>query len=222
MKNLFITSSGTGIGKTMVTAALCQQLRKQGAAIDAIKPIISGYNPEEAAVSDTHILLNALGRDATQQDIEAMSPWRFVAPLSPHMAAAREGAEIKFEELLDDCRLRMRASKGTLLIEGVGGVMVPLTNSHTVLDWVGALEIPTLLVVGSYLGSLSHSLTAVATLRGRNIPIAGIVVSESEEATVPLKETVATLRNFVTGVQVVAIPRLQGSQQAPDLTGLID
>ena len=93
------------------------------------------------------------------------------------------------------------------LIEGIGGVMVPLDAEHTVLDWIAALEAPTLLVVGSYLGSLSHSLTAAAALRERGVPLAGIVVSESEAEPVPTAETAATLARFVEGVPVRLLPR---------------
>ena len=85
--------------------------------------------------------------------------------------------------------------------------MVPLDAEHTVLDWIAALGAPTLLVVGSYLGTLSHSLTATAALRSRGVTIAGIVVSESEEQPVPAAETAATLARFTAPVPVRVLPR---------------
>jgi dethiobiotin synthetase len=85
--------------------------------------------------------------------------------------------------------------------------MVPLDAEHTVLDWIAALGAPALLVVGSYLGTLSHSLTAAGALRARGVTIAGIVVSESEVEPVPAAETAATLARFVAPVPLLVLPR---------------
>jgi dethiobiotin synthetase len=89
----------------------------------------------------------------------------------------------------------------------VGGVMVPLDAEHTVLDWIAALAAPALLVVGSYLGTLSHSLTALAALQQRGVAVAGIVVSESQHQPVPAAETMATLTRFAPGVPVRLLAR---------------
>jgi dethiobiotin synthetase len=93
------------------------------------------------------------------------------------------------------------------LIEGIGGVMVPLDAEHTVLDWIAALAAPALLVVGSYLGTLSQSLTAAAALRQRGITIAGVVVSESAEQPGPAAETAATLARFLGPIPLCLLPR---------------
>jgi dethiobiotin synthetase len=187
----FITATGTDIGKTYVTARLVRAL---GAT--AIKPIMSGYDAASAAGSDAGMLLTAMGRAVTQEAIAAISPWRFAAPLSPDMAAAREGGAIAFPELLTFCKTAIAAAPGLLLIEGVGGVMVPLDKTHTVRDWIVALNLPVLLVAGSYLGSLSHTLTGLEALRAAAIEVAGIVLNESLNAPVPMEETAATLTRF--------------------------
>lgn len=85
--------------------------------------------------------------------------------------------------------------------------MVPLDDRHTVLDWMTALRLPVLLVVGSYLGTLSHTLTAAAAVEARGLRIAQVVVSESEDSPVPLAETVDTLARFLRGHAVAGIPR---------------
>jgi len=221
----FITSSGTEIGKTLVTSALCRQLRKKGRAVKALKPVISGYDAESAGESDTHLLLEALGVPIDEHAIAGMSPWRFREALSPDMAAEREGRAIPYDDLVSFCRDAIVQNTGMLLIEGVGGVMVPLGGTRTVLDWTSALEIPALLVTGSYLGSLSHALTAVKTLESGSVPLAGIVVSESEECPVPVEETVATLARLLPDIPIVSVPRQQGDidwAAVPDLTGLVD
>lgn len=169
--------------------------------------MISGFTSDDFAESDTALLLDALGRDPTPEAISAMSPWRFTAPLSPDMAAARESRAIDFDALVAFCRDAASTFPGLTLIEGVGGVMVPLTDNRTVIDWIAELEMPAVLVVGSYLGTLSHSLTAAETLAQRGIPLKAIVVSESEDSPVAFTETRETLARFLPGMTVFAIAR---------------
>lgn len=224
MKRLFVTGSGTGVGKTLVTAALARQLRASGKTVRAVKPVISGYTPEGYRESDTALLLDGMGEDHAAEAIERVSPFRFAAPLSPDMAAAREGRAIDFGALLGFCRGCAEGPEDVLLIEGVGGVMVPLTEGETVLDWIAALSMPCLLVVGSYLGTISHTLTAAAALRGRGVALAGVAISESEESPVPLGETKAAIARFVGDVPIAIVPRLRGEapwRAAPDLTFLL-
>ncbi|HVJ30931.1 MAG TPA: dethiobiotin synthase [Gammaproteobacteria bacterium] len=206
MTTLFITSSGTGIGKTFVTLKLIAELKAAGRRVRALKPVASGFDAARPADGDTGELLRALTLEPTGANLDAVSPWRFAAPLSPDMAAAREQRTIPFDALVAHCRAAGRNGDVTL-IEGVGGVMVPLDAEHTVLDWVAALEVPALLVVGSYLGTLSHSLTAAVALRARGVTIAGVVVSESEEQPVPVAETAATLARFIAPVPIRVLPR---------------
>ena len=206
MTTFFVTSSGTGIGKTFVTLRLVAELRASGRRVRALKPVASGFDAARPADGDTGALLAAQQLEPTPANLDAVSPWRFAAPLSPNMAAAREHRTVPFDALVAHCRAAGR-SGGVTLIEGVGGVMVPLDGEHTVLDWIAALEAPALLVVGSYLGTLSHSLTAAAALRARGVTVAGLIVSESAEQPVPAAETAATLARFVAPVPVRVLPR---------------
>ena len=206
MTTVFVTSSGTDIGKTFVTLRLLAELKAAGRSARALKPIASGFDAAQLERSDTGLLLRAQGLAPSAVNIDAVSPWRFAAPLSPDMAAARERRSIPFDELLAVCRAAGKPGDVTL-IEGIGGVMVPLDAEHTVLDWIAALGAPALLVVGSYLGTLSHSLTAVTALRQRGVAIAAVVVSESAEQPMPAAETAATLARFVGTVPVRWLPR---------------
>jgi dethiobiotin synthetase len=206
MTAVFITSSGTGIGKTFVTLRLIAELEARGRSVRALKPVASGFDAAQPEGSDTALLLRAQGLDLTAESLDAASPWRFAAPLSPDMAARAERRSIPFAALVAHCRAA-RAKAGVTLIEGIGGVMAPLDTEHTVLDWIEALGAPALLVVGSYLGSLSHSLTATAALRQRGVTIAAIVVSESEVQPAPAAETAASLARFVAPVPVCVLPR---------------
>jgi dethiobiotin synthetase len=218
----FVTATGTEVGKTLVTAALAQQLRAQGRGVGALKPLLTGYADAECAESDAGVLLQALGRPATPTAVAEIAPWRFTQPLSPDMAAAREGRSLSLDEICAFCRAA--DAGGTVLVEGIGGVMVPIAEKCTVLDWIAALGAPTLLVAGSYLGTLSHTLTALAAMAGRGVPPVGLVFSESPESPVPLAETAAAVARYHPELRIVCVPRLPGArpwERAPDLLGLL-
>ena len=205
MTTLFVTASGTDVGKTFVTVRLIAELTAAGYRVRALKPVASGFDAAKPGGSDTGALLRAQGLDVSAANLDAVSPWRFKAPLSPDMAAAREGGAVPFGALVDFCRATRDAD--ITLIEGIGGVMVPLDDTHTVLDWLVAVDAPALLVVGSYLGTLSHSLTAAAALRARGARVAGVVVSESAEQPVPVVETARVLERFLRPTPVQSLPR---------------
>lgn len=213
MTTVFVTASGTDVGKTFVTLRLIAELTVAGLGVRALKPVASGFDTADMGSSDTGKLLVAQGLRIDAANLDAVSPWRFAAPLSPDMAAARERRNVPFDALVDFCRAPRGAD--VTLIEGVGGVMAPLDAAHTVVDWIAALEAPALLVVGSYLGSLSHSLTAVAALEQRSVPIAGVVVSESLEQPVDADETAATLARFLAPIPLRVLPRNGRAPLAP-------
>ncbi|MCE4223280.1 dethiobiotin synthase [Methylobacterium sp. C25] len=187
---LFIVGAGTEIGKTYATAALTRRLREQGRNVLTLKPLASGVPPIDDpafAESDTAILLAAQGLPVTPETVEACSPWRFSAPLAPDQAAAREGRELHLDELVAWCERQLSPHRHphpetTVLIEGVGGLMSPITAEATGLDWLKRLGLPALLVSGCYLGAISHALTAAETLRAHGVPLLAVVVSESEGA----------------------------------------
>ena len=197
MSALFVAGAGTDVGKTHVTAGLIRALRARGAAVSALKPLVSGFDPDDWAHSDPGRLLQALGQALTPEALQALSPWRYRAPLSPDMAAAREGHSVDYDGIVSLCREKIAAAgEASLLIEGVGGAMSPLSATTTNLDWMAALGVPVLLVTGSYLGSISHALTAAAVIRGVGLALAGIAVSESAGAETPFEETVASLERL--------------------------
>jgi dethiobiotin synthetase len=207
MSAIFITATGTDIGKTFVASGLIRHLRGAGRPVDALKPVATGFDPAAAGSTDTGVLLSTLGRALQPAEFDTVSPWRFVAPLSPDMAAAKEAKRVDFAALVDFCRRAIDANRGTLLIEGIGGVMVPFDHEHTVLDWIAAINVPVLLVTGSYLGSLSHTLTALDALRRRDLTIKALVLNETEGSTVSMSDTASTLRRFASAVPLVALSR---------------
>jgi dethiobiotin synthetase len=208
MTAIFVTGTGTDVGKTFVTTGLIRHLRTTGRPVEALKPVVSGFDPDAPATSDPGLLLAALDRALTQAEIDRISPWRFRAPLSPDLAAAREGRNLDYKRLVEFSRQAILAAKDVLLVEGIGGIMVPLDDRHTVLDWMTVLRIPVILVAGSYLGTISHTLTALHVLAQRNVEVSSIVVSESQGSSTPLPDTIATIRRFAVPIEVIGIPRL--------------
>jgi dethiobiotin synthetase len=221
MSAFFVTGAGTDVGKTFVAAGLIRKLRAQGRKVRALKPVASGFEMANAHTSDPGQLLTALGYKITEEAVAAISPWRFKAPLSPDMAAAKEDRAIDFDALV--AFSRTAAADEIMFVEGVGGVMVPLDGKHTTLDWMQALGFPVILVGGSYLGAISHTLGALEVLRSRALTVAAVVVSETGNSMVSLDNTVQTVAAFAAPNVTVKLSRSFPLQDAAfnALAGLI-
>lgn len=208
MKTLFVAGAGTDVGKTYVTAALTRALIAAGKTVAVFKPVASGYDPAAPEESDAGRLLEALGREITPETIHDVCPLRFAEPLSPPAAARREGVTLMLEDLVASCRARIAAAPAdVLLIEGVGGLMSPLTDTATGLDLMLALEAPTILVGGTYLGGISHLLTAAEVLTARGLTTAAVVASESPPPAPDFAETVEDMRRFLEPAPLFAAAR---------------
>ena len=217
MSAYFITATGTGTGKTFTTCALLHAAHTLGMRAQAYKPVISGW--DEGAGTDTAQIIAASGGRET---VDEVSPWRFRAPLSPHRAAALEGKSLALADVLRWSDAQMN-QPGLTLIEGVGGVMVPLSDHETVLDWMRALGLPVILVTGSYLGTISHTLTALAALKQADLRIAALVMNESAESPISLDEAWAGLAPFVTDIPLqITQPLVSSWRDAHDMIKLLE
>src|SRR5262245_54666695 len=127
MNGLFITGVGTGVGKTLVTTILCHQLRGIGRSVTALKPVVSGFVDNDPEC-DPALILRSSGIVPTAEAIEAVSPWRFAAPISPHLAAQQENRSVSLKEIARFCHDRAGQPGSIRLIEGAGGVMSPIAT----------------------------------------------------------------------------------------------
>lgn len=219
-----ITGIGTGVGKTLVSAALCHQ----SPGLRAIKPVLSGFDPAAPQAGDAGQLLAAMGEPCSEAALDAVSPWRFAAPLSPHLAAAREGRVIDPVELTAFCQ-RALSQQPRLLIEGVGGLMVPLRPDWLVLDWLETLRLPVVLVGASYLGAINHTLLSLSALRAHGLRLHALIISQSEAACCAgAEDTASSIRPFLPeGAQMLCLPRVpdrpaqEAWKAAPDLLSLM-
>ncbi len=221
MSAIFVTATGTDIGKTFVTAGLIQHWRAAGRHVDALKPVMTGFDPAKAEDSDAGVLLKALGRPVTAAEIERICPWRYAAPLSPDAAARRENRPLPFDNLVAFSRRAITAATGTLLIEGVGGIMVPLDDRHTVLNWMTALNVPLVMVTGTYLGTLSHTLTCLDVLERRKLAIKALVVNETPGSPVTLADTMARLTCFAPLIPIVGLKHKPDPAAFQTIAGLL-
>jgi dethiobiotin synthetase len=211
MPTLFIAGTGTDIGKTYVAAALIRALRANGHAVDALKPVVSGFDPAGPHGSDPAVLLEALETPRSTAALDRISPWRYRAPLSPPLAAEREGLRLDGAAVIALCRERAAAADpaGWLLLESAGGIMSPLDEGRTMLDLAAAVGAPVLLVAGTYLGTISHTLTAAAVVEAAGLTLAGVVLSESQGDHPPVEDTVAALAARLAPAAVTTVGRDQ-------------
>ncbi|MEF8792368.1 dethiobiotin synthase [Thiohalorhabdus sp.] len=218
-RTLLITGTGTEVGKTFVTAELAYQLRSRGDEVLATKPVSSGCQADQQGrlwSPDGRVLIEACGLDPDDWDThQRLCLERFEEPMSPHMAAARSGRILSLSLLKGYCEGLETEAGGFVVAEGVGGIMTPLTDSTTFLDWASELAWPVVLVAGTYLGTISHTLTALRCLHGAGIHLAGLVLDRSSEEPVPPEELRRTLQFFHPHVPMAIVP--PEGEAMPDL-----
>jgi dethiobiotin synthetase len=219
----FIAGAHTDVGKTYCSVLMLRDALRVGRIAAGLKPVASGvsdWNTPAFLASDTAKLLEAQGWPVIEQTVDSCTPWRFKAPLSPDMAAAAEGRTLKLAEVAAWAKARVApANDADILIEGAGGVMSPLCEDGTNLDLMAALGAPVILVAGTYLGSISHTLTAVEAMRARGLTLHALLVNESVNSAASPAQTIESLQRFLPGVRMLPIPR---SGTPPRLAGLFD
>jgi dethiobiotin synthetase len=204
----FVSATGTDLGKTYTLCSLLQALRDGGARVGVLKPVLSGFTPDDLAATDSGRLLAAAGQAVTPENVARITPWRFLPPLSPDMAAQRAGVMIPLGEVKGFCTASM-VPGAIHFVEGAGGIMSPLGSNFLNVDLVQALDARVLLVAGGYLGTISHTLTALAALAQRGIRPGAVVLSGFQAGPVPLEETQASIMRY-TDVPVFCVGRGAG------------
>ncbi len=179
MKTVFVTGTDTGVGKTHIAAGLARRWRADGVRVGVCKPVESGC--ADAAPQDATALLAAA---QSGQSPDEVCPYRLRAPLAPSEAARLEGVTIDFAALIEHIR-QISTHFDVLLVEGAGGILVPLTAEKTFLDLAAALSAPTLVVAGNKLGCINHTLLTVRALSTAGVEVAGVVLNDMLAQTTP-------------------------------------
>lgn len=168
MHSFFITGTDTGVGKTYVTAQLCNMFRRAGYDVGVMKPVATGGR------ADTLYLLKHTG---LKDPLDMINPIHFKAPVAPTIAAKLEKKSISIKKILSAYKKLKAIHKDGILVEGVGGVLVPLTKNYLVTDLIKELKIPAIIVTRPWLGTVNHTLLTIDALKTRRIPISGFIVN---------------------------------------------
>ncbi len=201
MPDLLVTGTDTGVGKTVVAAALLMALRSRGVRALGFKPAETGIHPGESA--DSAVLAAASGEDEPL----ARPLLRLAEPLAPAVAADRAGTPLDPQSVEDRIRA-LRAAGYRLVVEGAGGLLVPLAWGYTVLDLAARTGLEAVVVGRAGLGTLNHVTMTIEMLRSRGVPVRGVVLNGCRQSP-DLAETTnpAALARLVPGVEVVVVPR---------------
>ena len=189
---VFVTGIDTGIGKTFASCALLLALRSRGLRAVGMKPVASGCRATPLGLRNEDAEALIAASDPAPAYVDC-NPFVFAAPIAPHLAARDAQGEITLGSV-QDAYARLAQSSDRIVVEGVGGWMVPLSQSLMQADLVRALGLPVILVVGLRLGCLNHALLSVRAIRGDGVHLLGWIANRIDPAMDRADDNVATLR----------------------------
>lgn len=211
MRGLFVTGTDTGVGKTVLTAAIVAALRAGGHHVTALKPLITGLDepPDPVWPRDHQLLAQMAGSTPDQVALVSYGP-----PVSPHLAAELSGAPIDPAALLAGIRAAAARSTGPVVVEGVGGLLVPLADGYDVRALAQELEMPLVIAARPGLGTINHALLTLEAARHAALEVAGVVLTpwpdDPDEIARSNRQTIERLG----GVAVSVFPELAGPDRA--------
>ena len=210
MRGVFVTGTGTEVGKSVVAAAVCAALAERGERVAAFKPVVTGLDEEPGELGRDHELLASVA-SAGQSPAE-VAPHRFGPPVSPHLAAELAGVTIEPAELL--AAARGHAGRGptgsardALVCEGVGGLLVPITPGYLVRDLAIDLGLPVVVAARTGLGTINHTLLTVEAARAGGLRVAGIVMTPWPDEPTPVERSNRATVERLAGAPVSVLPR---------------
>ncbi|MES2424122.1 MAG: dethiobiotin synthase [Pseudomonadota bacterium] len=214
----FVTGTDTEVGKTLVSCALLRTLQTRHARVVGMKPVAAGaVQTADGWLNDDVVALRAAGNLKVAAELD--NPYCFPDPVSPHIAARLAGANIDIALLADRyCQLATLAD--AVVVEGAGGFLVPLADSHTSADLAQRLGLPVVLVVGLRLGCLNHALLSAEAIRARGLTLAGWVANRIDPAMQAQDDNIATLVARLNAPLLADIPFLAQPERAPLLLQL--
>jgi dethiobiotin synthetase len=215
VRGLFVTGTGTGVGKTVLSAALLAAAAAAGEPVRAHKPVVTGLDDPPGEWPPDHKLLAR----ATGQAPGEVAPERYGPPVSPHLAATLAGEHADPERIAATALAALRAADAqgeTLVVEGVGGLLVPLADAYTVRDLAAAMGLPLLVAAPPGLGTINHTLLTLHAARAAGLEVRAVVLTPwPEQPSVVERSNRETLARLGE-VEVVGLPAVPG----PDLDAL--
>lgn len=208
-KGIFVTGTDTGVGKTFVTAGLAMVLRSAGYRVGVMKPAESGCEEHDGVLvpADATLLKNV---SECSEPLERICPYRLPEPLAPSIAAERAGIRLDIDHLSSIYR-DISNSHDITLVEGAGGLMVPLLPSFTYADFAGLLRLPVLVVAANKLGVINHLLLTLEHAACKGLMTLGYVLNSNQPETSPAVETNREVLAGLTGVACLGeVPYVRG------------
>ena len=208
MNGFFITGTDTGVGKTLIAGAIARALSLNGRRVGVMKPFESGCRRDGAAVvpADAVLLRNMAG---SQDDLALICPYAFERPLAPGVAADLEQVPISLEKVQKIFN-QLSAKYDIMLVEGAGGLMVPVSAEHLIIDIIRLLQLPLIIVARTALGTINHTLLTVREAQRAGIRVCGIILNkvspEQDEAEDTNPEVIRKFSNVPLLGQVPYIP----------------
>lgn len=201
-RGCFVTGTDTGVGKTLVSQVLLHTLRRAHTAVAGFKPVASGcdHTPEGLRNADA-LALQAASSVALSYD--TVNPYAFAPPIAPHLAAEQAGVNIDLDAIVRGIEA---VDADRIVVEGVGGWLVPLNHRQSVADLAQTLGLPVVLVVGLRLGCLNHALLTAEAIRARGLELAGWVANQIDPAFVCCDENIATLQERLEAPPLLRLP----------------
>jgi dethiobiotin synthetase len=198
----FVTGTDTGIGKTWTTAALMQYFKNQGKSVLGMKPIASGCHELDGQLYNEDALLLQEHASVTVP-YQEINPYTFALPVSPHIAAKQAGVEINIASIVKKYQ-QLEKKADIVLVEGVGGWLVPLNAQQDISDLAQALGLPLIVVVGMRLGCINQAKLTFAAIKQKGIVCKGWIASCVEQDMLVLDENIQTLRE-ATSMPLLAV-----------------
>jgi dethiobiotin synthetase len=206
LDGLFVTGTGTGVGKTVVAAAIARALGAKGRRVAVFKPAVTGL--DDPGEPDHALLRRAAG---SEQSDGAIAPYRYGPPASPHLAAALAGEQIERKRLLEAAQTAS-ASADFLVCEGVGGLLVPLSSDYLVRDFAVDLSLAVVIAASPGLGTINHTLLTIEAARAADLDIQAVVLTPWPEQPSAIEESNRETIAAAGGVEVETLPRLDLSE----------
>ena len=214
-KGWFVTGTDTGVGKTLIAAALTRALVARGLRVAVMKPVASGSEPTAAGPRNSDALTLMAAANVTAP-YEVVNPYCFLPPISPHIAAREAGVVIDLA-LLRSRFDALAEAADCVIVEGAGGWLAPLGDGAAMADLAATLRLPVLLVVGLRLGCLNHALLTRESLATRGTAFAGWIANGIEPHFERADENLATLAARFGAPPLACVPFLDRSDAAPEL-----
>ncbi|MEX2253130.1 MAG: dethiobiotin synthase [Thermoleophilaceae bacterium] len=205
MRGIFVTGTGTGVGKSVVAAAVCASLSAAGERVAAFKPVVTGLDEPGEWPPDHELLASAANAGQKPNDV---APYRFGAAFSPHLAAEVAGETIAASSLVEHARAAAEGADA-LVCEGVGGLLVPLTPDYLVRDLAVGLGLPLVVAASPGLGTINHTLLTIEAGRATGLTVAGVVMTPWPDEAGELERSNADTVARLGAVEVAQLPRCE-------------